>query len=294
VPKCPWCTTPISAAAIQLLEPGRVHAFYDASAVNARAKYLATAVAVIAQLGATGYDRFHACVAVYKLLSTLVEGVQGATTRAVALMALTDYRNAVVHVRRHVFSLVPLLGERRLQQTVDIIADVMMRHAADVAVQRAAVDAMFSTAVVASRKPQQAIAAALAIHGADHVIAYPLCVAAVRYTYKRLSSSGQVRSIGLHLANALVVHAHDQPHVSMYALGALCNVAPRLSPAELVELRAVKGLVQAALSICDSYEGKKGQDMFIKCSRAVVHYIECQPRTPVQPAPQPAKRARIV
>jgi hypothetical protein len=273
------------------LEHGsKVHAFYDASTVDVRAKYNATVAAVVAQMGAAGYDRLRACIAVCKLVTSMVEGIRGAKTPTVALMALTDYTNAVVLIRRYVISLVPLMGEKRVQQIVDIIADVMLLHTEDVAVQRAGVDALFSTGVVASRKPQRAIAMALSLHGADPTIAYTLCIAAIRYTYKRLSSNELVRTIGLHLANTLVAHVRDQPHVSKYALGALCNVVPRLCPTELADLRAVGGLVEAARSICDSHEGEHGQDMFHKCARALVQYIGSQPTTP-QP---PAKRARHV
>lgn len=277
---------------MKTLQLNDAQAFYDISSVDPRAKYNATVAGVVAQLGGAGHSRLRACVDVCKLLITLLESVREATTPAVAHVGLLDYITAAVHTRRYVLSLATLVGETRLQKMVDTIAEVMLMHTSDVAVQRAGVDAMFLTSVVASRKPQQAIAAALAHHGADHAVAAVLSIAAVRYTYRRLSSDELARTIGVQLARVVVAHARNHMHVSMYALGALCNVTPRLCQAELMDLRAVDGLVDAAVSVCDAYEATHGQEMFIKMSRALVRYVGSQPAVDTSRVQLPAKRMR--
>jgi hypothetical protein len=169
----------------------------------------------------------------------LATGVSARATEA-ALLAL---RAAVLALRLGSRSLTALVETRRVCRALETVSDAMLAHTADAGVQAAGCAALCATGVWAARRPQRALAAALAAHSGDAPTAALLCAAAARYTRSRLSAHPEARALAEHVAAALAAHARDAD-VAPPALEALRNTLLHMGAAERA---AVAGARRGAL-----------------------------------------------
>ncbi len=244
---------------------GRVHQLYDAAAIvpaavaaaaAARAAAPAAAEAWLAQrlvemlpsgalVGAAWAEAQSAARhTLRRSLQSLASAVAaGPRQTEAALLALRD---TAARLRGGARSLSALVETRRVCRALDAAADAMLTHVTDAGVARAGAVALAGTGIWSARRPQRALAGALAVHAGDAEAAAALCATAALFTRSRLSSCPGARAIGGALAAALQSNAACA-EVAPRALAALRHVIIHLTLPERSALDA-GGALRAALA----------------------------------------------
>jgi hypothetical protein len=187
------------------------------------------------------------------VVSTRTAAAAGARQTEAALRAL---RSVVVALRNGGRSLTALVETRRVCHALEAVSDAMLTHTADEGVQLAGVAALCATGVWAARRPQRALAAALAAHAGSAAAVAMLAAAAARFTRSRLSGHAGARVMGAHLAAALTAHAADAA-VAPAVVDALRNTLVHLTPAERCDVDA-HGATRVALETARAAAALRG------------------------------------
>lgn len=254
--ECPWCRVPLLEGSIFALPAGMEHSLFDEAGVLPDAVAAANAARVTANAAAAAWraERVVAALPTGVTPAAAWEQMQAAarhtlrlalTSLAVASTvgprqteaALYHLRDTAAHLRGGVRSLSGLVETRRVCRAIDAIADAMMAHAADAGLARAGATALAGTGIWAARRPQRALAMALAAHAGDATTAVVLCQTTELFTRSRLSSCPQARTLGAALTTVLVNHA-DSVEVAPRALAALRHVVVHLTYVERLEMDA--------------------------------------------------------
>ena len=261
--ECPWCRVPLLEGAFVALSTDAKHPLFDDRAVNPDALAAANAARVTATAAAAAWraqrlvellpagalpgaawanlqaDARHTMRTVLVTLATAV--TVGPRQTEAALYAVRD---AAAQLRGGVRSLSAMIETRRVCRAIDVVSDAMQAHVADAGVVIAGAVTLAGTGIWAARRPQSALAAALAAHADNAVAARALCSTATLFTRSRLSSSPQARALGDSLTTTLARHAANA-EVAPIALTALRNVIVHLSYAERLALDESDSLFRA-------------------------------------------------
>ena len=257
------------------LEPGRLHPLYDAAAISpaavaaagaARAAAPAAAEAwralrlvellPLGALGGAAWAEAQAAArhtlrrALQALAAAVAAGPRETETQLLAL------RDTAARLRGGTRSLSALVETRRVCRALDAAADAMLVHVHDAGVARAGAIALAGTGIWAARRPQRALAGALAAHAGDSEAAAALCATAALFTRSRLSSCPGARAIGGSLAAALSAHAACA-EVGPRALAALRHAVVHLALPERSALDA-GGVLRAALAAAGTAAEARG------------------------------------
>ncbi len=271
VPECPFCKTVILASAVRTLTQD-TNEQYDVASIDAQAQRNAATARVLHDTNTSGVRENAIRASVSRVVESALCRLNEASAPRAAEHALAEVYQALLCVRRAADAVVAVISDALDHRVSADIASAMLMHPGDAAVQRAGVDALCVATVASTRRPQRALALALATHGADQHLAVALSNAVVRYTYKHLSRDSRARCIAQNLADVVVKHAPASLLSSMYALMALMSVIPHLCQAEVVALKSVTGLSAAARTVYQQYAATHGEDTF---ARSVQAFVRC-------------------